>query len=188
MIGRAAYNDPWGCLSQADTIIYGEKQNACASRRQVVTDYCKYADSTVGKFSSEKNVEQGKQYPSIRALVIPLLNLFFGCKNSKLWKRIVDEKLQRKPKTVSEVVLDTLHVFDDEVLDEPPGGNKESTEDQICKFSLEELPQKINLSELYVQQPFQSETKHKRQKVDESQEEWIDMGGVFSTVDVGFGN
>ena len=35
MIGRAAYNDPWGCLGDADRLVFGEQSNACNSRREV---------------------------------------------------------------------------------------------------------------------------------------------------------
>jgi hypothetical protein len=36
MIGRAAYNDPWGCLGDADRAVFGEPSNACSSRREVL--------------------------------------------------------------------------------------------------------------------------------------------------------
>lgn len=35
MIGRAAYNMVWDCLSDADRAVFGAKQNAAISRRQV---------------------------------------------------------------------------------------------------------------------------------------------------------
>ena len=35
MIGRAAYNDPWGCLSDADRAVFGEPENAVRTRREV---------------------------------------------------------------------------------------------------------------------------------------------------------
>jgi hypothetical protein len=35
MIGRQAYNDPWGTLSDADRAIYQEPSNPAVSRRQV---------------------------------------------------------------------------------------------------------------------------------------------------------
>ena len=35
MIGRAAYNDPWGCLGDADRVLFGAANNAASSRRQV---------------------------------------------------------------------------------------------------------------------------------------------------------
>ena len=35
MIGRAAYNDPWGCLGDADRALFGEERNPCSSRREV---------------------------------------------------------------------------------------------------------------------------------------------------------
>jgi tRNA-dihydrouridine synthase len=35
MIGRAAYNDPWGVLGNADRAVFGADCNAATSRRQV---------------------------------------------------------------------------------------------------------------------------------------------------------
>lgn len=35
MIGRAAYNHPWGCLADADVAVFGADRNAALSRRQV---------------------------------------------------------------------------------------------------------------------------------------------------------
>lgn len=35
MIGRAAYNDPWGCLGDADRAIFGAATNPATCRRQV---------------------------------------------------------------------------------------------------------------------------------------------------------
>lgn len=35
MIGRAAYNHPWGCLADADIAVFGAETNAATSRREV---------------------------------------------------------------------------------------------------------------------------------------------------------
>jgi len=49
MIGRAAYNDPWGVLGDADVSVFGAQQNRAANRRQVLEEYCKYGDSMLGR-------------------------------------------------------------------------------------------------------------------------------------------
>jgi hypothetical protein len=49
MIGRAAYNDPWGVLGDADVAIFGAEQNGAANRRQVVEQYCRYGDAMLGR-------------------------------------------------------------------------------------------------------------------------------------------
>lgn len=49
MLGRAAYNDPWGVLADADVAVFGEPANPAASRRQVIGDYCQYADAMLGR-------------------------------------------------------------------------------------------------------------------------------------------
>lgn len=43
MIGRAAYNNPWGVLGDADVSLFGEASNPCRSRRHVLEQYCEYA-------------------------------------------------------------------------------------------------------------------------------------------------
>jgi tRNA-dihydrouridine synthase A len=49
MIGRQAYNDPWGVLGDADRTIFGAEENAAVSRRQVIYKYCQYADGMIGR-------------------------------------------------------------------------------------------------------------------------------------------
>eukprot|EP00879_Flechtneria_rotunda_P031649 GHRR01034596.1.p1 GENE.GHRR01034596.1~~GHRR01034596.1.p1 ORF type:complete len:365 (+),score=55.04 GHRR01034596.1:341-1435(+) len=49
MVGRAAYNDPWGTLGDADVAVFGAESNPAMSRRQVIQDYCKYADAMIGR-------------------------------------------------------------------------------------------------------------------------------------------
>lgn len=49
MVGRAAYNDPWGVLGDADVAVFGAVSNPAVSRRQVIADYCRYADAMIGR-------------------------------------------------------------------------------------------------------------------------------------------
>ncbi len=49
MIGRAAYNDPWGVLGDADRAVFGEEVNGARSRREVLEQYCDYADAMLGR-------------------------------------------------------------------------------------------------------------------------------------------
>ncbi|EFJ43435.1 hypothetical protein VOLCADRAFT_43118, partial [Volvox carteri f. nagariensis] len=87
MIGRGAYNDPWGCLADADRAVYGEPYNPAPSRRWVIERYREYAESMVGRYPD------GHADPSIRTLMRPLLNLFHGEPGCKRWKNEVDELL-----------------------------------------------------------------------------------------------
>jgi hypothetical protein len=50
MIGRAAYNDPWGVLGDADRAVFGEEVNGARSRREVLEQYCDYADAMLGRW------------------------------------------------------------------------------------------------------------------------------------------
>jgi tRNA-dihydrouridine synthase A len=49
MVGRAAYNDPWGVLGDADVAVWGAAGNPAASRREVLEAYCAYCDGMMGR-------------------------------------------------------------------------------------------------------------------------------------------
>jgi hypothetical protein len=49
MVGRAAYNDPWGLLGDADVAVFGAASNGAVSRRSVIAAYCEYADAMLGR-------------------------------------------------------------------------------------------------------------------------------------------
>ena len=121
MIGRQAHADPWGLLSAADTTVFGESSNPCASRRDFLEKYVEYADATVGRFGTAKD---GYRVPSVRHMMHPIQNLFHGCANNKAWRRLVDEELQQRAKrpetTVRSILEATLGVINDEDLDSPP--------------------------------------------------------------------
>ena len=121
MIGRQAHADPWGLLSAADTTIFGESTNPCASRRDFLEKYVEYADDTIGRYGTAKD---GYRIPSVRHMMHPIQNLFHGCANNKMWRRLVDEELQKRSKkpdtTVRSILEATLGVIEDEDLDAPP--------------------------------------------------------------------
>eukprot|EP00955_Chlamydomonas_euryale_P050653 354622-Chlamydomonas_euryale.AAC.6 len=128
MIGRAAYNNPWGVLADADVSLFGAEENAAESRRQVLERYCEYADAVMGRFGQKKD---GSPDPGVRAMVKPLTNLFYGAPGSKRWKSEVDTVLKTvrrrlhsgfnpDPASVREVVDRTLHFIPADVLDAPP--------------------------------------------------------------------
>jgi len=117
MIGRQAYNDPWGVLSDADRAIFGEAANPATSRRQVLAEYCQYADAMLGRWAVKGD---GHMEPGVRTMIKPLLNLFHGEKGSKKWKNEVDGILKANPATLREVLDRSLHCLPDEVLDAPP--------------------------------------------------------------------
>lgn len=111
MIGRAAYSNPWRILSDADRVIYGVP-NRAVSRRQVLEEYVEYADSVKGRYNPHR--------PSLRALIMPLINLFHGEKGGARWRRAIDVAL-RNSTTLKDVVRECLPSLSDDVLDAPPG-------------------------------------------------------------------
>lgn len=126
MIGRQAHADPWGLLSAADVEMFGEASNPCASRRVFLERYAEYADETVGRFGMAKD---GYRVPSVRHMMHPIQNIFHGCANNKLWRRLVDEELQNRGKrvdtTVASILEATLNAIDDADLDSPPAAASE---------------------------------------------------------------
>lgn len=121
MVGRAAYNDPWGVLADADRAVFGAASNPATSRRQVLRDYAAYADAMLGRWG-QKPGSGGMLVldPGVRALVKPLLNLFHGEAGSKRWKNAVDTELKGNVPSVAALLERTLHHIPDEVLDAPP--------------------------------------------------------------------
>ncbi|KIZ03210.1 tRNA-dihydrouridine synthase A [Monoraphidium neglectum] len=119
MIGRAAYNDPWGVLGDADVAVWGEAGNPAPSRREVLERYCEYSDGMLGRWAIK---EDGHREPNARALLKPVLNLFHGEHGSKRWKAAMDAALKAAPKdaTVRDLLAATIDMIPQEVLDSPP--------------------------------------------------------------------
>ena len=142
MIGRAAYNDPWNVLANADVAIWGADSNPAASRREVLREYAKYADSMIGRWSVK---EDGHRYPSVRVLTKPLLSMFHQVPRGKKWRAAVDGAL-KTANSVTEVLDRTLDVLLPEVLDAPPTELKAvETTVEVCRemlkhYAAEEIP------------------------------------------------
>jgi tRNA-dihydrouridine synthase A len=128
MLGRAVWERPWDVLSDVDRTLYGDARgNPATSRRQVVADYVRYADEAQasGRFGRDA---AGGAYPTTRALVRPLLNLFAGVPRGGRWRSALDTLLQeegrtrgkRRPGAVADVIERSLHVLPPEALDAPP--------------------------------------------------------------------
>lgn len=141
MIGRAAYNDPWNTLANADVAIWGADSNQFNSRREVLQEYAKYADDMIGRWSIK---EDGHRYPSVRALIKPLLSMFHNAPRGKKWRAAVDGVLKTAT-SVSEVLDRTLDVLNPEVLDEPPPKLKavEATVDTCIELLTHYAPEEI---------------------------------------------
>ena len=70
----------------------------------------------IGKWLVRPN---GQKMPNVRAVFKPLLNMFHGERGSKRWKQALDGKFKNAT-SVSELLLETLHCFPDDILDAPP--------------------------------------------------------------------
>ncbi|GAX83434.1 hypothetical protein CEUSTIGMA_g10859.t1 [Chlamydomonas eustigma] len=136
MIGRAAYNDPWNCLADADRSIFGEPANAVRSRREVLERYTEYCDAIMGKFGIRSD---GHMEPNVRLLFKPLLGLFHAEPGSKRWKAAVDGVLKQDPPSVRHVLDLTLHHIPSEVLDSPPPSAQQLTTNSAAFRSFGDL-------------------------------------------------
>ena len=127
MLGRAVWERPWDVLADVDRCLYGAAGNPAVSRRQVVEEYVRYADEA--QASSRFGIDAtGLRYPTTRALVKPLLNLFAGVPRGARWRSALDTLLQeegrargkRRPGAVADVIGRSLHILPPEALDAPP--------------------------------------------------------------------
>ena len=137
MIGRASHADPWGVLASADVEVFGADAipATATSRRALLAAYGEYCDATRGRFGTTKD---GYAVPSIRHLVHPIQNLFYGEPNAKRWRRAMDDALKRDAKnpdvSVSELLARTLRegAVSDETLDAPPGARHKASDENAA--------------------------------------------------------
>lgn len=120
MVGREAYKKPWH-WSSLDTEIFGRDENPTASRRLLLEQYSDYGMRVE---EEAKETSGAKRKSPRRALVKPLLNLFYREKGASAFKRRIDSLLASSQK---KELLDfrsflTLAVAEvtDPILDAPP--------------------------------------------------------------------
>ena len=96
MVGRSIVNQPF-YWNQIDTVLYGKNndENKCQNRREIIHRYAQYADEI------ERN--EGKR--ARRALLKPILGLFYGEHNGKLYKSTVDRLIKDTSLPVGEGVM-----------------------------------------------------------------------------------
>ena len=127
MVGRAVWNGPWDVLATADSAIFGEAKDPCASRRAALETYLDYADAMYPLLDVAED-----------ALYRPLYYLFAGEANSRKFRiKLCDDVTRRSRLTnrgrdlakmaqlprPSDVVRDALAYAEisDAALDRPPG-------------------------------------------------------------------
>lgn len=113
MVGRAAMDAPWHALCEVDARVYGtpnmQMDGSVTTRRHVLHDYKRYARREIEATTC-----------SSRAIVKPLLNLFHGERNGKMWRRALDEGLRSRA-SVDNIIDNAMAVLPKEVLDALPG-------------------------------------------------------------------
>ncbi len=68
---------------------------------QVLARYGEYGDGILGRFRVK---DDGHKIPNVRAVIKPLIGLFYGEPGGRRWRNAIDRVLLQKPATVSEVI------------------------------------------------------------------------------------
>lgn len=114
MIGRAAMDAPWTALAEVDSRVYGQANlqpdGQVTTRRHVLNHYVQYAQKEISDTGC-----------SVRAVIKPILNLFYAERNGKLWRKSIDEALRDPHKSVEDIVATAAQVIPPQVLDAKPG-------------------------------------------------------------------
>lgn len=109
MVGRAVMDAPWHALHDVDARVYGRpnlrEDGKPVTRRDVLRLYVPYAQAEVEMTGV-----------SVRTVLKPLLNLFHGERNGKVWRRAFDDGMQLGY-GVQEVVESASVVIPDDVMD-----------------------------------------------------------------------
>lgn len=140
MLGRAAAERPWDVLGDVDRALHGEA-NPASSRRQLLADYCAYADA------ARAAARGGAGHPRLRALARPLLNLFSGAQRGNSWRRELDAQLlaqgrgREPPTSFSALVERAASVLPAEALDAAPPRCEPAEEDaRALEARMGEMP------------------------------------------------
>ena len=113
MVGREVMDKPWHALCDVDRLLFGRNctpdDGTIVTRRVVLRDYIAYAENEIELTGC-----------SIRAVVKPLLQLFHGEPNGKIYRRVIDECLRDPALSVGDIIYRASSVLSDDVLDAPP--------------------------------------------------------------------
>lgn len=118
MVGRAAMDAPWQALSEVDSRVYGQENRQEAedgdggcitTRRHVLRDYVEYGVNEIKETGC-----------TVRAVIKPILNLFYGERNGKQWRRAIDQGLLRQ-QSLQDIIDEAVKVIPEQVLDALPG-------------------------------------------------------------------
>ena len=118
MIGRAVINTPY-YWRNIDSQLY-DKPDAMLPRREIIEKYSTYA----------QHIENTEGQRARRALIKPVLNLFSGEPNGKLFRRIMDSTVNDLSVPIDQVLRSSMQCLRDSTLDstESIKGNKNSAE------------------------------------------------------------
>lgn len=120
MVGRAAYNDPWHTLADADRRLFGAPANPGLSRREVIAAYLAYAEALPATLPPEE-----RDFAANRPfeLLKPLMGLFHGETGGARFRATLGQTCQVLKLPLAECVSRALECVEDAALDaRPPTG------------------------------------------------------------------
>ena len=116
MVGRAAYNDPWHTLADADRRLFGVP-NPGLSRREVVARYLAYAEALPASLPpDELDFSANRPFEVLK----PLMGLFHGEPGSARFRATLGHTTQVLKLPIAECIERALACVDDAVLDARP--------------------------------------------------------------------
>lgn len=118
MVGRTAWHHPWG-MRRADSAIYGAADPG-TSRQEVCEAYIDYCEAIQDRYGMVKDAPSQRFGHSTGALLKPIMPLFAGVDNGKMFKKRINEDLyaSNKTATVRELIEAGMEEIPVYVLDE----------------------------------------------------------------------
>lgn len=108
MVGRAVIDDPF-YFHQIDHLVHSSPTSTL-SRGEVLESYAKYV-----KQIEQNSQKVGEPGVSRSYLLAPILNIFTGCHNGKLFRRLLSEA-EKDGSSVADAILRASQVIPDDVL------------------------------------------------------------------------
>lgn len=104
MVGRAFFHNPF-LLADVDHMFY-DKSKENITREQIVLAAAEYADKILSDSGSRKH------HVKIYHIAKPLLGLYLGCRNGKVWRGFLGDKMHKAGVGSGDLLRESLQVFD----------------------------------------------------------------------------
>jgi hypothetical protein len=106
MVGRAIVNSPF-YWKNIDSVYY-KKENVDMNRREILENYAAYC----------RKVEEKDGKRCRPALIKPILQMFAGENNGRLYRQRIDTLLRNREVPIGDTILEASNVLRDDILEE----------------------------------------------------------------------